>query len=183
MSKKSVWVVVLVGTFSLLCGGNSWGNETEDGKQGKAGKMIRVGTYDNRAIAIAYTASKFNPVKEKMEEYKKAKADGDKKRCDELQAWGERLQRDLHRQGFCFMPVDNLLECVKDDLAKLAEKENLDLIVLQYNFAAPNVEIIDITDQIVALYDPPEKALRYVKEIKKHPPLSLETVEKHGHNH
>jgi hypothetical protein len=33
------------------------------------GKKIRIGTYDSRAIAIAYAPSRFNPVREKMAAY------------------------------------------------------------------------------------------------------------------
>ena len=38
---------------------------------------IRVGTYDNRAIAVAYAPSRFNPVAEKMKEHATAKQAGD----------------------------------------------------------------------------------------------------------
>ncbi|MGD9125805.1 MAG: hypothetical protein PVH19_00365 [Planctomycetia bacterium] len=147
------------------------------------GPKIRVGVYENRAIACAYAPSKFNPSAEKMKEYKKAEAAGDKKRCAELKAWGKEHQRQLHRQGFCAMPVDDLLAHVKDGLAKLAEKENLDLIVWRYDYKSENVEIIDITDQIVELYDPTEKTKRTIKELLKHPPFPLDVIEKHGHNH
>ena len=46
---------------------------------------LRVGVYDNRAIAVAYGASKFNPVGGKMKGYEKAKAMGDAKRMKELE--------------------------------------------------------------------------------------------------
>lgn len=144
---------------------------------------IRIGVYDNRAIACAYAPSEFNPVAEKMKEYEKAKAEGDEKRCAELKEWGATHQRQLHRQGFCAMPVDDLLVYVKDGLAELAQKENLALIVWRYDYASENVEVIDVTDQIVALYHPTEKTLKIVEEIQKHPPISLDILEKQGHDH
>ena len=59
---------------------------------------IRIGTYDSRAIAIAFAPSKYNPVSQKMREHDKAKADGDEKKIKQLEAWGQKHQRQLHRQ-------------------------------------------------------------------------------------
>ena len=143
---------------------------------------IRIGVYDNRAIACAYAPSKFNPVAEKMQAYKKAEADGDKKKCAELKAWGEKHQRQLHRQGFSKVPVDDLLAYVKDDLAALAKKKNLALITMEFNYKAPNVEIVDVTDDIVRFYNPSERTLKIVEQVKDHKPVDLDEVEQH-HDH
>lgn len=199
MRVKQVVVAVL---FMVIVGGivsSSWTKEvpatksgesvaktekqTESSGQKDKSAKIRVGIYENRAIACAYAPSVFNPVAKKMEEYKKAKAEGNEKRCVELKAWGKKHQQNLHWQGFCAVPVDDLLVYVKDGLAKLAEKENLDLIVWRYDYKSKNVEIIDVTDQIVALYNPTAKTLRTVKEIQKHAPVSLDVIAKHGHEH
>lgn len=143
---------------------------------------IRVGVYDNRAVACAYAPSKYNPVSEKMRQYKEAKARGDEKKCAELKAWGEKHQRQLHRQGFAKVPVDDLLVHVRDGLAALAKEKKLALITRECDYQAPNVEIVDVTDEIVRLYDPSEKTLKIVEEIRKVEPAGLEVVEKH-HDH
>ena len=190
MRKKPLWIVMLWGlSCLLLCGGNSWGSEPDSDKIAKiekTTKTVRVGVYDNRAIAVAYAASKFNPIDAKMKEYKEAEAVDKKqgaKLKKELQKWAEEHQRLLHLQGFCSVPVDDLLSYVKDDLAKVAEKENVVLIVRRYDYASDEVEVVDVTDQIVALYNPSEKTLRTVDAIKRAPVLPIETVEKHGHDH
>ena len=64
--------------------------------QPTTGSKVRVGIYDNRAIAIAYAASSFDPVSGKMKEYEAAKQAGDKKRVKELESWGKAHQRLLH---------------------------------------------------------------------------------------
>ena len=72
-------------------------------------EKVRVGTYDSRAIAVAYASSRFSPVAEKMREFELAKQANDKERVRTLEAWGEKHQRGLHRQGFARVPVDDLL--------------------------------------------------------------------------
>ena len=93
------------------------------GRPQQATPKLRVGTYDNRAIAVAYAPSRFNPGGEKMREYRQAAAEGDEARMAELSAWGEAHQRALHRQGFGRVPVDDLLAHVADRLPEVAAAE------------------------------------------------------------
>ena len=145
-------------------------------------RKLRVGVYDNRAIAVAYGPSKFNPVGEKMKEYKEAKATGDTKRAKEFEAWGEKHQRKLHRQGFGQVPVDDILAHVKDKFPEVARKTDVDVIVRQCDYVGPNVEDVDITKELVLLFEPSEKTLRTVEGLKKHAPVDLDEIEQH-HDH
>jgi len=147
------------------------------GSQGheKTGK-IRVGTYDNRAIAIAYSTSEYNPVAAKMAELKKAEAAGDTARVRELNEWGPKMQRQLHRQGFCRVPVDDLLAFVKDKFPEVAAKTGVDLISMQCDYAGANIEIIDLTHELVALFKPSEQTLKNIEEIGKTAPLDLDAL-------
>jgi hypothetical protein len=86
---------------------------------------LRVGVYDNRAIAVAYAPSKYNLVQDKMKQYEEAKKAGDSARAKELQDWGAKHERQLHRQGFGRVPVDDLLAHVKDRLPEIARKATL----------------------------------------------------------
>lgn len=146
------------------------------------GEPIRVGVYDNRAIAIAFASSRFNPVGEKMAEYEKAKAEGDEARADELEAWGEKLQRQLHRQGFARVPVDDLLAHVKDRLPEVAEAADVDVITWHCNYTGSNADVVDVTDELVALFDPSERALTWAKQIVEQEPVDLDDLED-GHDH
>lgn len=143
--------------------------------QERAGK-IRVGTYDNRAIAIAYATSEYNPVAGKMAELDTAKAVGDTARVTELNEWGMKMQRQLHRQGFCRVPVDDLLASVRDRFRGIASKTGVDLISMQCDFTGANVEIIDITDELVALFKPSEQALKNIEGTRKTAPLDLDEL-------
>jgi hypothetical protein len=147
-----------------------------------APRKIRVGTYDTRGIAIAYAASKLNPVRAKTAEYEKAKAEGDTARAHELEQWGEKLQRQLHRQGFGRVPVGDLLEPVKDQLAGVAAKAGVDLIASGCDYATANVETVDVTLDLVALYAPSEQTLRYVKDLARQPVVDLDEIDvQRGH--
>ncbi len=156
--------------------------QPQDKNSAPAKTTLYVGVYDSRAIAVAYAPSKYNPAGSKIKEYNEAKADGDTKRAKELEAWGEKHQRQLHRQGFGRVPVNNLLAHVKDKLPEVASKAGIDVIARQCDYTSQNVEVVDITKKLVLLFDPSEKTLKIVEELKKHAPVDLDVIEKH-HKH
>jgi hypothetical protein len=147
-------------------------------KQSPSAKF-RVGVYDNRAIAIAYAGSEYNPVGKLMEDYSKARESGDTARAAELEALGKKHQRALHRQGFGRVPVDDILALVKDKLPDVALKANVDAIAWQCNYNGPNVEVVDITRELAAVFDSTERTMNMVDEMKQHPPLDLDDIEQH----
>ena len=140
------------------------------------GQKIRIGTYDSRAIAIAYAHSRFNPVKEKWAAYEKAKAAGDRDKIKELEAWGQEHQRQLHFQGFSRVPVDDLLAPVKDGVAKLARERNLAAITMSCDFTGAQVELVDVTDDLIKLYDPSEKTLKTARSVRAVKPVPLTQI-------
>jgi len=143
---------------------------------------VRVGIYDNRAVAVAYTNSKYNSVSELVRDHEEAQRNGDKKRASELEEQGEKRQRQLHRQGFGRVPVDDLLAPVADKLPTLAREAGVDLITWHCNWTGPGVEVVDVTDALVRLYDPSEKALGWIASLRGRKPLDLDEIEK-SHEH
>jgi hypothetical protein len=134
---------------------------------------VRIGVYDNRAVAIAYAASEHNPVREKMAEMKRAKEAGDEDRVAELERWGQTRQRVLHLQGFGRFPVTDLLAHVEDAIPSIAKELDLDAIAWSTDFAGRDVELVDITMELVRLYDPSEKTLKMASGICDHDPIDL----------
>lgn len=165
-------VVILVGAAIvallvwLAANGEPVGNQ-------EVQAQIRIGTYDNRAIAVAYAASKWNPVREKMAEYAEAKKAGDAAKQRELEAWGEEKQRLLHFQGFGRVPVDELLQPFKKQIAKLAADQQLAAIAMQCDYVAPNVEVVDVTEELVKLFEPTPRTLEMTRQVKDAKPVSL----------
>jgi hypothetical protein len=137
---------------------------------------IHIGIYDSRAIAIAYVASRFNPTAEKQREHAKAKVAGDQAKVKELETWGPQFQRQLHFQGFGRVPVDDLLEPVKEQLSKLARDKKLAAVTMSCDFTGDQVELVDVTDDLVKLFDSSEKTLQSVREIRKIKPMKLTAI-------
>ena len=135
-----------------------------------------VGVYDSRAIAIAYARSEMNPVAAKVAELKKAKAAGDSAKVKVLEAWGQKQQRKLHRQGFGRVPVDDLLLLVKDKLAAVASSARVNLLIPECNYLAPGVEVIDVTDALAALFNPTGQTLEIIKQMKGVAPVDLDDI-------
>ena len=144
---------------------------------------LRIGTYDNRAVAVAYAASRFNPVAAKKKELDAAQAAGDQRKVAELEAWGPAHQQALHRQGFGRVPVDDLLAHVRDRLPDAARKAGVEAIVFASDWSAEGVEVVDVTSQIVELFEPSERTLATIAELRKHAPLGLDEIERDAGKH
>jgi hypothetical protein len=139
--------------------------------------QLRIGTYDSRAVAIAYFNS---PAGQKytqnvmstpsMEDAKK-----DEKLMKELRSKGRAYQTLNHLRGFSTGSVAELLTPYKEQLAAVANTARVQVIVSKYepSFLAANAENVDVTDQIVAMFSPSEKALGWVQEAKKNAPMPM----------
>ena len=147
--------------------------------------LLRVGVYDSRAVAVAYAHSKMNDdvMKAKMAEREQAKADGDQAKLEELEAWGKAQQARRHLQGFGTAPVTDILVYMKDKLPEIAAKAGVDVIVSkwQIDYQHPDIDVVDVTLEIIQPFEPKEQALKWIEQLKAHPPLSQEVIEKHEH--
>ena len=138
--------------------------------------QVRVGVYDNRGILMAWFASKYNDLADMRKEYEQAKLAGDDERVKELGAMGPKLQRRLHFQGFGRAPVTDLLAHVEDQLPALAKKLGIDVIAFECNYLGPDVEKVDITLDLVKLYEPSPETMKMVREIMAQDPVALEEL-------
>jgi hypothetical protein len=150
-----------------------------------SGSQVRIGTFDSRAIAIAYynTEAHASYIEGLKAKHAKAAAAGDKERAKELEAEGEALQELAHKQGFSTWPVDNILETIKGKLSEIAKQADVDVIVSNWNivYQRPGVEFIDVTEVMVKLINPDEQILEMLEQLKKQDPVPLEELEKHKH--
>lgn len=134
--------------------------------------QVRVGVYDNRAILMAWFASKYNDVAAQQREYAKAKQAGDDERMKAV----VKFQQRLHFMGFGRAPVTELLAHVEDQLPALARELGVDVIAFECNYSGDNVEIVDVTLDLVMLYDPSPETIKSVKDVMKHGPVALEEL-------
>ena len=112
-------------------------------------------------------------MEKKIEEFKEATAAGDSAKINELEAWGPRFQRQLHFQGFGRAPVDDLLLLVKDKIPDVAKRTGVDLIGWYPDYTGAEVEVVDITDELVSLFNPTNEKLEEIKHIKGVEPTPL----------
>jgi ABC-type amino acid transport substrate-binding protein len=142
-----------------------------------APKKVRVGTFDSRAIALAYARSAmFAPVmKDWKDKYEKAKAEKNEQIIKECEAWGPTYHQLQMLQGFSIASVADILEKVKDDLSKIAQEVGVDIIVSKWEVAYknPSVEIVDVTSHLVKLFNPDEQTLKLIEGLLKQPPMPL----------
>jgi hypothetical protein len=141
-----------------------------------AGEQVRLGVYDSRAIAMAWIRSKHSPLPDKMKELQQAEAAGDKKKVEQLNAWGEMLQRQLHFQGFGKYPVDEYLDQVQEKLPEIMAQHELDAIVWMCHRHNDHVTLVDITPDLMKLFGASDEVIQQAKELKKHEPLDFATL-------
>jgi len=141
---------------------------------------LRVGIYDSRAIAIAYGNSPAfqDSLKPIRTEYEKARAEKNDKRMKEIDARMKLRQRRAHEQGFSTGSVAGILATVKDSLPAVAKRAGVMMIASKWevNYQSPEVELVDVTDELVALFHPNEKVLGWVKSCREKKPVLLEDI-------
>ena len=140
---------------------------------------IRIGTYDSRAVAVAYGRSeagmqRFRQVKQAHADAEKA---GDSKRLEQLKKQAEAMQVRLHLQTFSDGPVDDVIEPVRDKLPEIVRKMNVAAIARAPDYYdAPTVELVDVTSELVALFHPDKQTLPIVKDLRKTKPQAIDEV-------
>lgn len=147
--------------------------------QSPAAKM-RLGIYDSRAVAVAYgNSTEFQEsMKAVHADYQKAKTDKDQKRMKEIEARMKLRQRRAHEQGFSTGSVAGIMATIKDKLPGVAERAGVRAIVSKWelNFQSSDVELMDVTDELVALFQVSDKGKEWVKGIRTKPPLPIEEI-------
>ena len=143
----------------------------------------RVGVYDSRAVAVAYANStEFkDSIKSIEAEHKKAKEAKNEKRVKEIENQMKLRQTRAHEQAFSTGSVAPIMETVKDRLPEVARQSGVQLIVSKWelNHQSSEIETVDVTDKIVALFQVSERGLKWSKEIQQKPPLAIEKIREH----
>ena len=145
---------------------------------------VRIGTYDSRAVAVAYGRSKafLERTRDLHAQHARAKAAGDEQAADRLARDGQLLQARLHLQGFSNAPVDEILARVRDRLPELAERRGVVAIVPSTAYRDDaRVEVIDVTDDLTTLFEPDERTQQVIADLKRQSPLPIEQAAQLDH--
>ena len=138
---------------------------------------LRVGVFDSRAVAGAWYRSKahMKKINEMKAEHKKAEAAGDTKRAAELEKDGSGSQEAAHKQVFSNEPIDDVLKRIEKNLPKIAESAGVDILVSKWEIAyqAKSAKFVDVTWEMVNLFEPDEATVMVVKDILQSEPIPI----------
>jgi hypothetical protein len=185
---KRYVICAALGTLIGLIGFSAMRAEPAAGDAaGQSGKSMRVGTFDSRAVALAYyrkfcKSPEFTARMKKLkEEHDQAKAAGDDAKAERLEAEGRGGQAHTHAQVFGSAPIDEILTKIKDRLPEIAKQAGVDLIVSKWTitYRSADARFVDVTEPMAKLFQPDEATLKMIREVPKHQPLSAEELKKH----
>jgi hypothetical protein len=149
------------------------------------GSGIQLGVYDSRAVAIAHFGRVIQEgrLEQLYQAHGEAEKEGDVVRAEELAAEAQSLQKQIHIRVFGAAPIDDIIAEVEKDIAAIARAEHLDAVVNKWglDYRGERVGVVDITKQVVNLFDPSEETLKKANGIMEHDPVSLEDLVEMDH--
>lgn len=165
--------IALAGVLALCVGAQA--------ERGARGEGVVVGTFDSRAIAVAYARSTaFQEYLEAQQEdiesaRERARAAKDDELVAALDALGPAMQERLHRQGFGTAPVDDVLARIEDELPAIAARAGVDVLVSKWalTWTDPDATFVDVTEPLAATFQPDEATWRAVRGIVATDPVPL----------
>lgn len=146
---------------------------------------VVVGTFDSRAVAVAWARSdgfrrELEALRAQLEE---ARAREDLARIAEIEARGPALQERLHRQGFGTEPVDDILARFSAQLSALAEEAGVDVVVSRWALAwqRPGTRFVDLTEPLVERIGVDEETRAMVRRLVETEPVPREQLDREQH--
>jgi hypothetical protein len=146
--------------------------------------QVRIGIYDSRSIAVAFSGSRVHEkqLQQLMTEQKKAKEAGEVDKVAQLEAEGKARQTKAHKQAFSTAPVDDLLLYITDALPEIRKGAGVTMIISKWDKAGlqqhAGAETVDVTMQLVDAFQPTPRQRKSAIEIQKHKPIPLAEAEK-----
>ncbi len=148
-------------------------------------RAVRVGTFDSRAVAIAYYRSEEfkRAMRELHEQHEDAKSSGDAERAAALESQGREQQELTHKQSFGVWPIGEILKKTEKEIPAIADRAGVDLIVSKWDlvYRRRGVETTDVTESLVARFAPDSETMKIVRDIQTKAPIPIDVLEKHDH--
>jgi hypothetical protein len=183
MKKLHAGIGVLLAGFLVLT------LSAQDTTTMRENPAVVVGTFDSRAVAVAYVRS--NAFGEYLRAQKaditraleRAKAAGDGDLLADLEQLGPAMQQRMHYQGFGTAPVDDIIARIEDRLPAVAEEAGVDVIVSKWalTYRSEDAKFVDVTHLLAAEFDPDEETLKTIQHLIKTEPVPLAQLTDHDH--
>lgn len=141
---------------------------------------LKIGTFDSRAVALAFWRSEKGMARttDIRVKYEKAKADNNTKVMKQLKIEGPGLQVRMHQQVFSTGSVTDIIEKIKTEIPPIAKEAGVSLVVAktQIAYKDPSVEYVDITAQLVKLFNPSDEVLKIIEQMSKKEPVPIDKL-------
>jgi hypothetical protein len=178
MKRNIVVYIVTVAVTCVTIEGSAAGEQL--GKKPTA--RVRIGAFDARAIAMAHFGRMIQDgaLDDLYGEHKKAVNSGDDQLAAKLATKGHLMQKRLHRQMFGASRPDDALAEIKSSLPILADSAGVNIIVSVHDmaFQSPSVEVVDVTMEMVKLFEPDQETLEKIRAVMEHPPVEDSVIER-----
>ena len=144
----------------------------------KKSSAVKIGTYDSRIVMLAYAKSNF--FKEKLQKVSKESEEllnsKDSVKMKEGAMKMISFSFNMEKCVFTSASATPIINLVKDQFPEVAKKAGVSMIVSKgdLNYSNPDIEIIDLTQQISTLFDPAGADVKTAAEISKQDPVSEE---------
>lgn len=174
--------MIVMSVFVLSLGAIYVAHSVQRVQAAEKKKLLRVGVYDSRGIAIAYANSAHWEaiLAEKKAALEQARKDNDTEKIKDLESWGSQSQAKAHQQGFGTAPVHDYLAVVKDKIPGVAKEAGVDVIISKWevDYIATDADVVDVTMELAKLFEPREKAYEWIEQMKDIEPISREELER-----
>jgi hypothetical protein len=145
----------------------------------------QIGIYDSRAVAYAHFWSPDyqRNLREQIEAAKAAKAAGDTQQFKKLNQGLADQQQRLHGLVFSVAPANEALAALQKRIPELQRQANVSVLISKWDQQSlaqhATAERADVTDLLVREFNPTEKQLKTIEQIKAQKPVPLDQIEKH----
>ena len=143
------------------------------------GEEIRVGTFSTRAVALAWGRSDafqdwVGDLRIRASEAEEAE---DTALVEEIGKEAAAQQDRMHRQVFGEDPIDDVLERMLEALPGIARAAGVDIIDNDLLYYSRSVELVDITDEMAAHWEPSEETVQMIGELLETEPVDVDDLD------
>jgi Skp family chaperone for outer membrane proteins len=171
---RRISIIVVLGAVAITAAFTSTANA-----QAKP-PTLKIGTFDSRAVALAFWRSEKGMARttDMRKKYEQAKTDNDTKLMKQLEIEGPGLQVRMHQQVFSTGSVTDIIAKIKTAIPPIAKEAGVSLVVAktQIAYKDPSVEYVDITAQLVKLFSPSDEVLKIIEQMSKKEPVPIDKL-------
>jgi len=173
MTAKRTLTSVLVG--SVMLAGSVLPGVGETAEKAEKTSPVVVGTFDSRAVKIAYDHAVLAGRIQSIEAAEAADANATPEQIKQRTI--DRRKREF-RQGFGTGDVSEYLDLIRDEIPKIAQKAGVDVIVSKWDieYHGPNVTFVDVTEALIQPFKPTEERIKIIRDVMAKPPLTEKQI-------